>query len=175
MSNVINASVRGKRKSVPAMQVCGVTVLLRGRLLKTAEIFDEYWLERDLLPCPEMLVAELQGEKNKPDFFTFAQRVPDIDPRYSYHYELDNYAVLPITTYEHWFQEQIPATTRRNIRASEKRGIVIRVSEYDDDYVRGIMSIYNETSIRAGRRFWHFGKDFETVKMENGTYAARST
>ena len=39
----------------------------------------------------------------------------------------------------------------------------------------GIMSIYNETPIRAGRRFWHFGKSFETVKAENGTYAERST
>ena len=175
MSNVINTSVRGKRKSVPAMQVCGVTVLLRGRLLKTAEIFDEYWLERDSLPCPEMLISELRKKKDLPDLFTFTQRVPDVDLKYSYYHELDNYAVLPISTYQHWFKEQIPAATQRNIRASEKRGIVVRVSEYDEDYIKGIMSIYNETSFRAGRRFWHYGKDFETVKRENGTYAARST
>jgi len=81
---------------------------------------------------------------------------------------LDNYAVLPISTYQHWFKEQIPAATQRNIRASEKRRIVVRVSDYDDDYVKGIMSIYNETSFRAGRRFWHYGKNFETVKRENG-------
>jgi hypothetical protein len=51
----------------------------------------------------------------------------------------------------------------------------VRVSAYDEAYVKGIMSIYDESPIRAGRKFWHFGKDFETVRRENGTYSARST
>ncbi len=135
MLDKVNVSVRGKRKSVPALQVCGVTVLLKGRLFKTAEIFDEYWLERDLLPNPELLVAELYKGDDTPDLLTFTQRIPDVDPMYNYYYELDNYAVVPLSTYERWFKEQIPATTRRHIRASEKRGIVIRVCEYNDDYV----------------------------------------
>jgi hypothetical protein len=37
------------------------------------------------------------------------------------------------------------------------------------------MSIYNETPVRQGRRFWHYGKNFATVQMENGTYKDRST
>lgn len=176
MSDGFNVSVKGKIKSVSAIRACGVSVLSRGRLVKTAEVFDEYWLERDLLPRPEALIAELQGiKKNKPDLFTFAQRIPNTDPAYNYDYEWINYAALPITTYEQWFQHQVPSACRRNIRASEKRGIIIQVSDYDDNYVRGIMSIYNETPIRAGRKFWHFGKDFATVKRENGTYAERST
>ncbi len=36
------------------------------------------------------------------------------------------------------------------------------------------MSIYNETAIRQGRKFWHYGKDFASVQKENGTYAERS-
>jgi hypothetical protein len=36
------------------------------------------------------------------------------------------------------------------------------------------MEIYNETPFRQGRKFWHYGKDFATVKAENGTYAERS-
>ena len=47
-------------------------------------------------------------------------------------------------------------------------------AEYDDAFVRGIMSIYNESPIRQGRRFWHYGKDFEMVKKENGTFLERS-
>jgi hypothetical protein len=161
--------------SVPAVQICGVSVLSKGRLVTTAEIFDEYWLERERLPSPAAVISELGRRKDKPDLFTFAQRVPDTEPAHAYYYELDNFAVLPLSTYEHWLQQQIPATTRRNIRASEKRGVTIRVCEYDDDYVRGISSIYNEAPIRAGRQFWHFGKDLEAVRRENGTYAARST
>lgn len=175
MSGVLNVSKSGRSKAVPAVRICGVTVSLTGRWFKTGEIHDEFWLERNSLPCPDVLLSELKKIKDRPDVFTFSQRVPDTDPRYGYRYEVDNYAVLSTSTYEHWFQKQIPAATRRAIRASEKRGIVTRASEYDDNYVRGITSIYNETPIRAGRRFWHFGKEFETVERENGTYAERST
>jgi hypothetical protein len=101
--------------------------------------------------------------------------VPEVERAHPYYAEMDNYAVLPLSTFEHWTKVQIPATTKRNIRASEKRGISIRVCQYDDEYVRGISSIYNESPIRAGRRFWHHGKDIESVRRENGTYADRST
>lgn len=37
------------------------------------------------------------------------------------------------------------------------------------------MSIYNESPIRHRKTFWHYGKDFQTVKDENGTYSWRST
>jgi hypothetical protein len=174
MSHVLDVSVRGKPVRVQAIQLYGVDVLFRGRFIKTAQIFDEYWLERDALPSPETVIANLRAREDKPDLFVFTQRVPDTAPSYHYHHELDNYAVLPLSTYEHWFQHQIPAATRRNIRASEKRGILTRVCEYDNEYVRGISSIYNETPIRAGRKFWHFGKDLAVVRRENGTYAVRS-
>src|SRR5262245_51153629 len=131
MSETLEVSVRGKRKNLPAFEACGVTILVRGRFLKTAEIFDEYWLERDLLPDPQSIVADLRQQPQRPDLLTFAQRVPDVDPMFQYHYEYDNYAVLPISTYEHWFQKQIPSPTRRNIRASKKRGITVRVCQFN--------------------------------------------
>jgi len=175
MSDVVDVSVRGRRVSVPAVPVGGVSVVSKGRFLKTGQIFDEYWLQRALLPSYQAVIAELKNKKDRPDLFTFAQRVPDVDPAYGYYHEFDNYAVLSVSAYDEWLQKKIPAATRRNIRASAKRGIIIRDCAYDDDYVKGIMSIYNETPIRAGRRFWHFGKSFESVKAENGTYADRST
>jgi hypothetical protein len=48
------------------------------------------------------------------------------------------------------------------------------VVQFDDELVRGIQEIYDETPVRQGRRFWHFGKDFDTVKRENATYLDRS-
>ena len=45
---------------------------------------------------------------------------------------------------------------------------------FDDQLVRGISDIYNETPIRQGRKFWHYGKSFEQVKAENATYPDRS-
>jgi len=171
----LDVSVRGRSTAVPVIAVSGVSVIVAGRLLRKGEVFDEYWLERESLPSPESVIAELRQRADRPDLFTFAQRVPDTEPTCGYRYELDNYAVLPLSTYERWFEEQIPAATRRNVRAAEKRGIAVRVSDYDDRYVRGIMSIYDESPVRAGRRFWHFGKDFDAVRRENGTYVERST
>jgi hypothetical protein len=40
--------------------------------------------------------------------------------------------------------------------------------------VRGIQAIYNETQIRQGKAFWHYGKDLETVRRENATFSERS-
>jgi hypothetical protein len=175
VSKMFEISIKGRKKSIPAFQVNETTVVVQGHFIKTAEIFDEYWLEADKLPNPDEVIREIQDKVDKPDLFTFEQRVPDVEPRFNFHTEWDNIAVLPISTYEHWFQKQISSATRRNVRASEKRGVLTRVAEYNEDYIRGIMSIYNESAIRQGRKFWHYGKDFESVKKENGTYAERST
>lgn len=175
MRDVLDVSIKGKKVQVSAVVVGSVTLLSKGRLVKTGEIFDEYWLEREALPCYEAVIAVLRKRRERPDIFTFAQRVPDTEPAYAYYHELDNYAILPLSTYDHWFREQIPSATQRNIRASQKRGVSVRVCEYNAGYVNGISSIYNETPVRAGRRFWHYGKDIESVRRENGTYAGRST
>ncbi len=174
MSTTIQLSQRGKTAALPAIELLGVNIISQGRLLKIGEIFDEYWLERSVLPPYVNLISELLASEQRPDLFTFAQRVPDAVPVYPYHWETENYAVLPLTTYDRWLKEQVPSTTKRNVKASEKRGITVRACTYDDDYVRGVSSIYNESPIRAGRRFWHYGKELDAVRRENGTYAERS-
>ena len=40
-------------------------------------------------------------------------------------------------------------------------------------FVRGMTSIFNETPIRQGRPFLHYGKDFETVKREFSRFLFR--
>jgi hypothetical protein len=175
MSDLLYTTIKGRPTALRTIHLGELTLVCRGRILKIAQVFDEYWLERDRLPHPESVIEQLRALADKPDLFMFAQRVPDTEVAHSFYHEFDNYAVLPLTTYEQWFQHQVPSATRRNIRASEKRGVSIRVCEYDDEYVRGIRSIYDEAPIRAGRRFWHYGKDLEAVRRENGTYASRST
>jgi hypothetical protein len=39
-----------------------------------------------------------------------------------------------------------------------------------DEFVKGIEQIYNESPIRQGKKFWHYGKSFDEVKRDNGTY-----
>lgn len=168
-------SVRGKMQQVQAFRLDDLTIVTKGRVVKIAEIFDEYWLLADTLPDPNRVVQGLRNVGERPDLFTFAQRVPDSEPRHNFHMEWDNVAAIPVVTYDKWFHEQISPASRRNIRASEKKGVVVRTEEFDEKYVRGIMSIFNESQIRAGRKYWHYGKEFAVVEAENGTYRDRST
>ena len=49
----------------------------------------------------------------------------------------------------------------------------MRLTDFDDRLVDGMTSIFNETPIRQGRHFLHYGKDFETVKRQFSRYLFR--
>lgn len=168
-------SIKGKQVIVPATRLDEVVIIVQGKFLKIAEIFDEYWLEADKLPDPDRVLPLLSAMDDKPDVFTFAQRVPHTEPRFDYQLEWDNVAVIPVSSHAVWSREQISPATRRNIRASEKKGVVVKEDCFNETYVRGIMSIFNESPVRHGRKYWHYGKEFSDVEAENGTYRDRSS
>jgi hypothetical protein len=62
---------------------------------------------------------------------------------------------------------------RNQIRKAEKEGVTVRETPYDDEFIRGMTAIFNEAPVRQGRRFWHYGKDFETVKRQFSRYLHR--
>jgi hypothetical protein len=138
----------------------------------TVSLFDE-WYE-DLATDPGAVVQALRACRGlNADLFTFWQRLPDVKPKYDHHVELEDLAVLPVSTYDHWWNQQIKSRVRNQIRRSGKDGLEVRETAYDDDFVRGMMTIFNESPIRQGRPFWHFGKDFETVREQFSRYVHR--
>jgi hypothetical protein len=175
LSTTHEVSIKGKKQEVPAFRLEDLVIVTSGRFVRVAEIFDEYWLPADSLPDPHNVLERLRSVDKKPDLFTFAQRVPDSKPLFDFHMEWDNVAVIPVSSYDTWFREQISSASRRNIRASEKKGMVIRADQFDEKYIHGIMSIFDESPVRHGRKYWHYGKDFAAVQAENGTYRERST
>jgi hypothetical protein len=88
--------------------------------------------------------------------------------------ESDNAAVIQIISFDHWWTEQTTKNNRKRVRKAQNRGVEVKLSDFNDEFVAGIMSIYNESPIRQGRHFWHYGKDFETVKKENSTFIERA-
>lgn len=165
----------GKTLYVPSMDVCGRTVVVTGNRIRTAEISDEQVVEGTSVEDPELFIARLKESELKPDIFTFTQRPPETAPKHDYHFDWDNWAVIPTTSYKEWWENRLPQESRKNVRRAAKRGVTVRVVSFDDDLVSGIHRIYNETSVRQGKRFWHFGKDVETVRRELATYLDRST
>jgi len=156
-----------------AIRVDGRDIAVTGRWLRTAAILDEDWLEGPVIDDPETLLAGIRKNGLNADIFTFAQKIPDCRPRYRYKMEWDNVAAIPITTYQDWW-EHLASDRRKDIKRAEKQGILVRTVDFDDELVKGIVEINNDIPFRQGKRFKHFGKDFETVKKEYATFPERS-
>lgn len=152
---------RGRPMSVPAVQVGDKRLIVQGRVLTVARLKDEWY---DDLGDPELVISSLKQCASVPDLLTFWQRLPDTVPIYPYYYETETLSAIPLKDFKHWWEKQIGSDTRKKARRPEKRGVEIRVVTLDDEFVRGVMRVFNETPVRRGRRFWHYGKDFETLK-----------
>jgi len=153
------------------MKVGGKDIKVRGRLIRFAHLDgDKYTFPDD----PEVTLAELRNCGTRIDVFTFLQRLPETAPKYSYPMEWDNLAVLPVTTFEHWWDKQIRSLPRNRARQAEKRGVVMREMQYGDELVCGICEIYNETPFRQGKRFPHYGMTLERARDYAGTFLDRS-
>jgi hypothetical protein len=153
------------------MSVAGVDIRIDGRLLRTARLEHERY---DDISDPNTIIPGLRRCGSRIDLFTFMQRLPETKAKYDYPMEWDNLAVLPVSTFEHWLKHQIRWAPRGRLRQAEKKGIATRELPFNDSLVKGIWKIYNETPIRQGKRFPHYGKDVETVQREEATHLDRS-
>ena len=154
-----------------ACTVLGKTVRVQGSLLRVGRLDAEKF---EFIDEPRAMLQAMAGAGIKMDLFTFLQRPPDSEPKFAYPMEADNLAVLDVSTYDHWWTKQLDNKTRNMIRRAEKKGVVVREMPFDDTLARGIYEIYNETPMRQGKLFPHYGKDFETVRREAATYLDRS-
>lgn len=148
------------------IKVSGVDIRITGRALRIARPDADGY---ESLKNPEAVISELRSSGVRVDVFTFLELWPGVSPVYSYPMEMDNAAVIPISTFDNWWK-QIRPEARNRARQAEKKGIVLREVPFDDALAKGIWEIYNETPFRQGRRFPHFGKDLKTVHAESATY-----
>jgi hypothetical protein len=153
------------------MQCLDNQIMIQGRLVRIAHLDTDRY---DPVDSPDDLIAQLRQQKSRIDLFTFMQIMPETERRYDYPMEVDNLAILPVSSFEHWWNKQIRSYPRNRARQAEKRGVVLREVPFDDALVEGIQDVYNETRVRQGRPNKHFGKDLETVRREAATFLDRS-
>jgi hypothetical protein len=163
--------IKGKPAQVECVEIGGQTFAITRGPLTLVSLEDEWYEDvRD----PELVINTLKASNQfKPDIFTFWQRLPNVEPQYQYRTEWESIAALPIKSFDYWWNKQVKGTTRNMIRKSQKAGVQVREATYDDDFVRGMTEIFNEAPVRQGRRFWHYGKDFETVKRQFSRFLFR--
>ena len=129
--------------------------------VRIARVAREY--EKDVLPT-EKFVEKLK--EREVDIFTFIERkwihtIPN--PPRSWIKADDNIALLQVPSYGEWWRN-IGKKTRNMVRKAKKSGITTKVSAADEELAEGIWKIYNETPIRQGRAFPHYGVALQTVK-----------
>jgi len=149
------------------IKVGDAEIRVTGRFLKTARLEGEKY---KYLNNPKAVIEDLRKSGQRIDLFTFMQRLPETAPKHQYKMEWDNFAAIRVTTFEHWWTEQIGKKTRNAARHGEKKGVVLREVPFDDDLVRGIQGIYNESPIRQGLPNVHYKKSFETMRVLFGTF-----
>ena len=170
----VEISVKGEPVRVPSVLVEGRNVITTGRWIRTASIVDEEFIEAEPLSEPEAFVSRLKNAPLAADVFTFSQRVPDVVQKFQYRVHWDNRAAIRITTYADWLDNRAQYDVKKAVKRAKKLGVVVRTAVYDDAFVEGIRRIYDESPIRQNQVFWHYHKDFATVKRENGTFLDRS-
>lgn len=149
------------------MNINGREVIVRGRLLKIASLDGEKYR---FLDDPEPVLQGLRSARARADIFTFTQRLPETTPKYAYPFEWDNFATLPVSTFDDWWMNQLGFKGRNKAKQAEKKGVRLREAVFDDDLVRGIWEIYNECPVRQGKPFHHYGKDLATVRKISETF-----
>jgi hypothetical protein len=172
---IVAISVKGKWFQVPALHVNGKSILVKGKWIKTAIIHEEEWLETELEDpglCVEALKKQTLGDR-RADIFSFSQKLPATQPKYSYPMEWDSVAAIRISTFKAWW-DSVPQETRKNVRRSQKRGVIVGVKDLDDSLVQDLVDLNNDAPVRQGKPFTHFGKTFDQVAKDQASFLNRS-
>ncbi len=173
-TNIVEISVKGRPVKVPSVNVDGRDIFVSGKWLRIARVKDEAWLKDGALSDPGKCLVELKQGHLNADIFTFAQQLPNASPKFSYPIEWDNVAAIPISDYKAWW-DSLPQEARKNVRRAERRGLLVQEVEFNDQLLHGIIAINNETPVRQGRPFWHYGKNIDIVRNEYSSFFDRST
>jgi hypothetical protein len=163
--------VMGKPVIFDVVKINNKDFILTGKFIRTARMKQEWF---DDVEQPDQIVQSLKKVVPRPDLFTFIQRPPDTIPKYLYYMEWQKITALSIRTLDDWWAKQISSETRKKAKRAEKRGVEIKIVEFNDELISGILSIFNEQPLRQGVPFWHYGKDFVTVKKEMSLDLQRS-
>jgi hypothetical protein len=153
------------------LQLESLALSVDGRVLRTARLSNEGY---EFITDPTRFVQALQAQRQRVDVLSFCQPLVDTTPQHRWRLEWDELAVLPISSYDHWWKVQVNDKTRNMVRKPGKKGVVLRHFELDDAAVRGIKLIYDENPMRQGRPFKHFNKPLEQLAREHATFAERS-
>ena len=172
--NCIEIRVKGRWVTVPAVMVNGEKLFASGTWPRIATVRSEQMAENEL-ESPELCIQELKRGGNKTlkaDIFSFVQKIPATNPKYSYPMEWESVAAVHLVSFQEWW-ESLPQESRKNTRRSQKRGVEVRTSDFNDELIEGIRGVNNDSPQRQGMRNAYFGKSAEETRKLYGEFVGR--
>src|SRR5580692_3065373 len=118
-------------------------IRVTGRLLKVARLRHE-WFE--YLENPEAFIAEIKRARVA-DILTFLEEAHIERPKFPFQSEPASASVLTFKSFDDWWKN-LNFKARNKARKAQKSGVELRPAKLDDDFVRGVAVIYNESPLR---------------------------
>jgi hypothetical protein len=174
-SHSVDVRIKGRWVKVPAIRVNGRELIADGKWLKIARVRGEEMMEIGL-ENPEMYRAALKNDRDrllKTDIFTFTQKIPETQPKYPYPMEWESVAAIPLVSFKEWW-EGLSQETRKNVRRSQKRGVVVRVNQFDEDLIEGIRGVNDDCLMRQGMKNAYYGLTSDETRKRYGEFVGRS-
>jgi hypothetical protein len=171
VAGTVSVSSKGEWSEAPALHINDKSIIINKKWFATAAIHEEEWLETELENpdlCIQLLKKNGVGDRFA-DIFSFSQKLPATKPKYSYPFEWDSVAAIKISSFKRWW-ENLPQETRKNVRRSQKRGVVVGVRSLDETLIQDLIDLNNDSPVRQGKRFTHFGKNFEQVARDQSSF-----
>jgi hypothetical protein len=171
----IEIAIKGKWFTVPALEINGKDIIVRGKWIRIARVEAEEWLESELEDprgCAQVLKEQRSGDL-RADVLSFAQKLPAIRPKYEYPFEWESIAAIRLNTFKEWW-DGLSQETRKNVRRAQKRGVALEVKNLDDDLIRDLQILNNDSPVRQGKTFTHYGKSLDQVKKDQAAFLDRS-
>jgi ribosomal protein S18 acetylase RimI-like enzyme len=86
--------------------------------------------------------------------------------------EWESVAAVSLVSFKEWWQA-LPQETRKNVRRSQKRGVVISVRGLDEDVVEAIRGVNDDSPLRQGVKNAYFGLSSEDTLKRYGEFNGR--
>jgi hypothetical protein len=148
------------------ISIAGTEIAVTGRIFQTARLRHE-WFE--FVTNPVDLVKNLKKGGLKADLFTFVDTIRGIYGDLPFYKQTDSMSILTVRSYTEWW-EGLHFKVRNKIRKAQKSGVELRPVPLDDELAKGVEAIYNESPIRQGMKFWHYGKTAAVIKQDLSSF-----
>src|SRR5579864_3864105 len=116
------------------LYACGNEIRVQGSFCRIARLDADGY---KYLDDPASALDALSKSGRRIDLFSFIQSPSEgTQSKYKYPMEWDNLAVLSISTFDEWWNKQLGFKARNKAKQAQKKGVIIREAQFDDDLVR---------------------------------------